>query len=113
MSSNIMDISDVLTTLLKKALLTESELARKINVPRATINRLVSGRTPDPRASTLNSIAEYFNVSVDQLIGKKPLLLDQSDSLAEIQNTHIPIIKLEDSALSTTKCNSGYKLSSS
>lgn len=97
MPSNNAEISDILTTLLKKELLTESELARKINIPRATINRLVSGRTPDPRASTLNSIAEYFKVSVDQLLGKKPLFSDVNQSMAAAQNTSIPIIKLEDS----------------
>jgi SOS-response transcriptional repressor LexA len=97
MSEAVMEISNILNYLLKKAQLSEAELARKINVPRATINRLVSGRTPDPRASTLNAIAQYFNVSVDQLLGKHPLFLDNNQSLIATQHASIPIIDLNES----------------
>jgi SOS-response transcriptional repressor LexA len=96
MSEAVMEISNILNYLLKKAQLSEAELARKINIPRATINRLVSGRTPDPRASTLNAIAQYFNVSVDQLLGQQPLFLDNNHSLIATQHTSIPIIDLSD-----------------
>ena len=34
-----------------------------------TIRRLVSGETTDPRISTLKLIADYFNVTIDSLIG--------------------------------------------
>lgn len=95
MSHSISDINNVLAFLIKKAHISEAELAREINIPRATINRLVSGRTPDPRASTLNAIAAYFNISVDQLIGKKPLL-DNSQDIISTTNSLIPIIELEE-----------------
>lgn len=108
--SETTEINSVLNLLINDARITEAELARKINVPRATINRLVSGRTPDPRASTLNAIASYFNISVDQLIGKKPLL-DSKQSIIETSHLSIPIIELEEavnweriiSELNTTK----------
>lgn len=89
MTGNVLELSNILTFLIKQAHISESELARKIKVPRATINRLVLGKTPDPRASTLNAIAAYFNVSVDQLLGKQPLFLD--DNKALILNNHISI----------------------
>ncbi len=57
MKANSLKISDILSHLLIVYDISESELSRKINVPKATINRLVSGRTPDPRASTLATIA--------------------------------------------------------
>lgn len=96
MPDTILEVNNVLTFLIKKAHISEAELAREINIPRATINRLVSGRTPDPRASTLNAIAGYFNISVDQLIGKQPLM-DKSQDIISTTNTLIPIIELEES----------------
>jgi len=95
MTNSFLEINTVLTCLIKKAHISEAELAREINIPRATINRLVSGRTPDPRASTLNAIAAYFNISVDQLIGKQPLL-DNSQDIISTTNSLIPIIELDE-----------------
>lgn len=93
MSEAILEISGILGYLIKQAHISEAELARKINVPRATINRLVSGRTPDPRASTLNAIAAYFNVTVDQLLGKQPLFLDENKAIVASNHALIPIIE--------------------
>jgi len=95
MSEAILEISNILSYLIKQTRISEAELARKIDVPRATINRLVSGRTPDPRASTLNAIAAYFNVSVDQLLGKQPLFLDSNQSRVAKPHISIPIIEWE------------------
>lgn len=86
-----LEISAILDRLLKRNRLSEAELSRKINVPRATINRLVSGRTPNPRASTLQAIAEYFNVTMDQLLGKHPLYTNQNE-IATVRKS-IPIIE--------------------
>lgn len=88
-------ISNVLMELIKRSGISESELARQIKVPRGTINRLVLGRTPDPRASTLNAIAEYFGVSVDQLIGKQPLLVNEHSVVSGSQS-FIPILNLKE-----------------
>jgi SOS-response transcriptional repressor LexA len=53
--------------------LTEAELCRQTNIPQATINRLLSGATDDPRISTLKAIAKFFNISIDQLLGNVPI----------------------------------------
>jgi SOS-response transcriptional repressor LexA len=94
--SDTFQIRSVLIYLLNQARISEAELARKINIPRATINRLTSGRTPDPRASTLNSIASYFKVSVDQLMGKQPLISNENNLLINTNSTLIPIIELHN-----------------
>src|SRR3990167_2192945 len=96
MSEAILEISSILNYLIKRLRISEAGLARKINVPRATINRLVSGRTPDPRASTLNAIAAYFNVTVDQLLGTQPLFLDENKSIVASSHTLIPIIEWKE-----------------
>ncbi len=103
MSEAILEISDILNYLIKKTCISESELARKVNLPRATINRLTSGKTPDPRASTLNAIAEYFDISLDQLLGKQPL--------SELNNAHpysdisIPVLSWEEAKIWEKRSN--------
>lgn len=76
--------------------LSESALAKAINLPKATINRVLSGKTPDPRAGTLIPIAQYFNISIDQLLGISPL--PQNTPLEEVagKNFDIPYIEHED-----------------
>ncbi len=91
MNSTKLEIGHVLGNLIKTHHISEAELARKIKVPRATINRLVSGRTPDPRASTLSSIAEYFSITVDQLLGKQLSVPDKLNV-----GPSIPILKWEE-----------------
>lgn len=95
MTESVLDISSVLNTLIKLYNISEAELARKINIPRPTINGLASGRTHDPRMSTISAIAEYFEVSVDQLLGKAPLQATADKfSLVKTQ-TYIPILGLQ------------------
>lgn len=49
--------------------ITEAELARRTQIPQATLHKILAGKTSDPRASTLKTLAEYFSVSVDAIIG--------------------------------------------
>ncbi|WP_207386040.1 helix-turn-helix domain-containing protein, partial [Legionella gresilensis] len=93
------ELSDVLTQLLKAYSLTEAELSRKVNLPRAIINRLVNGKTPDPKASTLDAIANYFNISVDQLLGKQPVNFNHKVSQSSSSILRIPIIDWSETRL--------------
>jgi SOS-response transcriptional repressor LexA/DNA-binding XRE family transcriptional regulator len=63
----------ILRELMNEAGLKESELARLVNLPQTTINRLLLGGTSDPRANTLKPIADYFGVTIGQLCGFEPL----------------------------------------
>lgn len=98
--------SDTLNTLMGE--MSESALAREVNVPKATINRLLSGRTPDPRASTLAPIAQYFGVSIDQLLGLEalpenlPLRTNKEEASVIIK---IPMIEMDSL---TTQNNTDY-----
>lgn len=69
----------------------EAELCRKTNVPQATLNRLLSGATDDPRVSTLVAIADFFSVSIDQLLGIQSLAPNMVKAKAET-STFIPIL---------------------
>ena len=58
-----------LTSLRKKAGITQEQFARDFNCSRSTVAMWESGkRTPD--LETLSKIADYFNVSIDVLSGK-------------------------------------------
>src|SRR3990167_7580870 len=97
MTSATLEIANILDRLLSQAGISEAELGRVINVPRATINRIASGKTPDPRASTLQAIAKYFNVTVDQLLGKQPLFSNNMQPFAlSATYTSIPVIEWEE-----------------
>ncbi len=70
----VSELSQVLGHLLKvSGNLSGTELARRVELPSATVNRLITGSVQDPRISTLKAIAKYFNISFDQLLGYAPL----------------------------------------
>ena len=50
-----------------------TELAKNINLPQPTIQRLVTGKTTDPKLSTLTLISNYFGITIDQLLGNMPI----------------------------------------
>ena len=61
-------IASNLEHLIKLRKTTDNKVAQDLNIPPITIKRLLSGETNDPRISTLKSISDYFNVSIDTLI---------------------------------------------
>jgi len=44
--------------------ISECELARRVNIPQQTLHKIFSGKTADPRISTLKALADYFSVPV-------------------------------------------------
>ncbi|WP_423063634.1 LexA family protein [Candidiatus Paracoxiella cheracis] len=72
--------------------ITEAELARRTKIPQPTLHKILTGKTADPRVSTLQSLANYFGLTVDELftgleIAKRTQTNTQS----------IPIISWSDS----------------
>lgn len=55
----------------KKASMTQSELAKLLNVVPSTIGMYESGKS-DPDSSTIVSLADFFNVTTDYLLGVSP-----------------------------------------
>lgn len=83
-------LSQVLAKLMKLNNLNGSELAELIGLPSQTINRILSGFVKDPRASTLTQVADYFGITIDQLLGKKPL--PQEFSLIASEVSQPPVL---------------------
>lgn len=60
--------------------LTPAALARKLGIPTNKITRILNGDVTDPKASTLLQIANYFDISIEQLLGLEPIVrLGESD----------------------------------
>ena len=73
-------IAKNLTQLMLKKKLSMVELAKALDLPVMTVRRLVLGETKDPRISTLQQLASYFDVSLDSL-------LDETESATNEQPT--------------------------
>ncbi|MBV8802197.1 MAG: helix-turn-helix domain-containing protein [Gammaproteobacteria bacterium] len=57
--------------------ISEGELFRRTGVPQPTIHRILSGATPNPRIDSIEPLAEFFNVTPDQMLGRIPLPKDR------------------------------------
>ncbi len=62
------DTADLLRELMTSEGIGENGLARKTGVPQPTIHRILQRESLQPRKSTLQPIATYFNVPVELLI---------------------------------------------
>lgn len=72
-TANSLSLSKKLSQLLQEKGVTESELAKSIELPYNTVKRLVDGVTTDPRLSTLTEICKYLDVPIDVLLGNEGL----------------------------------------
>jgi SOS-response transcriptional repressor LexA len=87
-------IGDILHMLMGD--MSESALARAVNLPKATVNRVLSGSTPDPRAGTLLPIAQYFNITIEQLMGAAELPINSPLRSTNSLMVKIPFISFEN-----------------
>lgn len=91
--------SNNIKALMQKHGLTIDELAEELNVSVSTINRLLVGTKIDPRLSTLRPLSKFFDVTIEELIGDKPLNLKLKDNDNLFENKHalyqVPIIHWE------------------
>lgn len=54
----------------KEHRLSQTELAKAVHVSQATVTAWETGKA-EPSSSALNTLASYFNVSADYLLGRK------------------------------------------
>lgn len=73
--------------------ISEADLCRETKISQATLWRLLNGDT-DPRASTLNAIAQYFEISVDQLLGNQPIMKSASGTASQSSQSYLPVFSL-------------------
>ncbi|HAF87217.1 MAG TPA: peptidase S24 [Legionellales bacterium] len=86
-------IAENLSYLIKLKNTTESKVAQELNIPVMTIRRLLSGETTDPRVSTLQTIASYFDISVDALIRTNNFV--QNELISQSKSLLVPVYDWE------------------
>ena len=96
--------------LMQKHDLTIDMLAQELSLSVSTINRLLMGSKSDPKLSTLKPLAKFFGVSIDELVGERPINLkpgDDKDSfdpkraLVQVPIIHWEQVKEAESRVST------------
>ncbi len=66
-------LQEILQRLMDISNVTEQELSDHTGVAQSTINRILNGQTGNPRGVSLRPIADFFEVTVSQLIGTEPI----------------------------------------
>lgn len=57
-----------LQSLMRQANVSEAGLSRETQIPQPTLHKILSGKTADPRISTVKSLAAYFSLPIDDLL---------------------------------------------
>lgn len=68
-----MKIAENLSVLMQTEGITQINLSRHSGVPQGTISRILNGVHQTLELETVRSLARYFHVTIDQLIGDAPL----------------------------------------
>lgn len=63
-------IGDKIKKLIKKKDMTQEELARKADIPYATLLKILNGTVENPTVKTMQKLAMALGVSVDELLTK-------------------------------------------
>lgn len=83
-------LANNLKTLMTNKNIGTSALARATNIGQSVIFRILSGETNNPKIETLRPIANYFEVSISQLVGEQPLNLPTTPNI-----NFVPLITLQ------------------
>lgn len=73
MARKLKKLSSILQKLLYMQRMNATDLARQTNLPVPTVHRLVTGKSTRPYSSSLQPIADYFSITIEQLIGETPI----------------------------------------
>jgi len=75
-------IGEILNRLMAEKKIRTAELARRINLPQPTVHRIATGACEHPHLSSLEPIAHFFSITIDQLKGQEPISrLDRSSKV--------------------------------
>lgn len=67
------NLSSILSHLMAEIGIKSAQLARETGIGQPVVHRLMTGATENPQVLTLKPIADFFDVSLDQLLGLSPL----------------------------------------
>lgn len=76
MTKKYIKLSQILKKILFDRNMRPADLAREIDMPIPTIHRIVTGKSTRPYPGSLQAIAKYLGVTINQLTGEEPLFQD-------------------------------------
>lgn len=83
-------LADNIRTLMETHGLNKADLSKETGIPSATIGYIVDGATFNPRIATLLTIANYFQVTLDYLVGSPCKLSEKSINSTPITQVAVP-----------------------
>lgn len=89
-------LSEILRRLMFERDIRTIDLARLTNLPQPTVQRMVTGYSPNPHLSSLIPIAEFFKISIDQLRGIEPIAWHNFKTTSHTGLTKIPILSWQE-----------------
>jgi transcriptional regulator with XRE-family HTH domain len=87
-------VSENLNLLMAKERLNANQLARKTNIPASTIKKIRNHDNPNPTLATLVPLANYFSISVAQLVGDSDVAIAKNHDLNVSIPSSIPILTI-------------------
>jgi transcriptional regulator with XRE-family HTH domain len=98
MSKKYLKLGNTLKKLLFERDMKPIDLAREVNMPPPTIHRLITGKSTRPYRSSLKPIADFFSVTIDQLLGENPLEVknDLVSAQSDTVGNKVKIIPVRD-----------------
>lgn len=82
-----------LKNLLHNEMISENELARRTGVSQQIINRILSGENTNPKIATLSPLANYFMITISQLIGEELSSSEKKTHTNQSDLQKIPLIE--------------------
>ncbi|EKD54008.1 MAG: repressor protein C2 [uncultured bacterium] len=99
MAKKYLQLAGILKQLLFDKGMRPVDLAREVNIPAPTIHRLITGKSTRPYRSSLMPIADFFSVTIDQLIGEQPFisLIKKKENVSLFKKIlHLPLIPWDE-----------------
>jgi SOS-response transcriptional repressor LexA len=77
-------VGQIISRLLVQRDLCVAELARLVKLPQPTIHRIVKGVCEHPHISSLQPIADFFAITIEQLKGYEPIYSLDADTVIKV-----------------------------
>jgi hypothetical protein len=99
MAKKYIKLSEILKKLLFERSMRPVDLARELDMPLPTVHRMVTGKSSRPYRSSLETVAKYFEVSIEQLTGEESMLPESLDDVKSFSISKrakvVPIVSWE------------------
>ncbi|MDR3478614.1 MAG: helix-turn-helix domain-containing protein [Gammaproteobacteria bacterium] len=96
-------LCDNLNLLMTEAHISADELGRRTGIPASTIKKIRNRYNPNPTLSTLLPLAQYFSITLGQLVGEESLLKGNTAGLPQTKHKtmrHLPILSWKEALCS-------------